>query len=264
MTINDFSVQIATAFPDMHKLDTAKGRTYLGEIMGNTRVTAYIKMLNFADITKEALCAVLARQLGLPVPQPYYVSVDVSFTNSGASNTAGIGFGLEEENAHLPRITDPERIRRDIQLWSDVLNCATFDAWIANRDRLPKNVIYNGQRDGFWMIDHDEALPSYLSSSAHANTELFKLLGENKSEIELYQIRNKALDFSDRFNAIDWRDIRKLMREQEFPEMPQYLDAYIKNLQERAVHMTDILNGELNIRQKPLNFGNSNTDTKQK
>lgn len=126
MLINDFRVQLATAYPDLEPFRSGRHLKFRGRIRtddGDKR--AYIKILNIGDVAKEALCAVLARKLHLPVPQPFYVQVDPSYTEMGAG---GIAFATEEELVPFPRIVDFEFLERELLKWSEVNKCATFDA----------------------------------------------------------------------------------------------------------------------------------------
>ena len=70
MPINDFHIQIATAYPGTRPVRSKKKNVFLAEIQTDEgRKDAYVKLLNIEDIAKEALCAVLARKLHLPMLQ---------------------------------------------------------------------------------------------------------------------------------------------------------------------------------------------------
>lgn len=78
MPINDPRVQIATALPPLDHVSTRKGTTFRAPIIDvfRSRRMAYLKLLKLEDIAREALCAVLARVVGLPIKQAFYVYVD--------------------------------------------------------------------------------------------------------------------------------------------------------------------------------------------
>ena len=253
MTINDFTVQLATAYPDAKLIGTSKGRTLRGDIeTDHGTVQAYIKLLTVGDIAREALCSVLARKLNLPVPQPYYVFIDRVITGQ-SYNLHGIAFGLEQETMPFPRITDKAILAKELSKWPELNRCAAFDAWIANRDRIPNNLLFAGEHS-FWMIDHDEALPSYLSASSPVGAQLFDIIKIGRSEHELYRVREQQIEFSERFKNIDWDEIRELVRESDLPESQKYFGSYISTLRERALHMRSILNSELGIKQLSIEF----------
>lgn len=254
MLINKFQVQLATAYPDLQPLDTKKGRTLRGEIATDFgSVPAYIKLLNIGDVAKEAICAVLGRKLGLPIPQPYYVQVDPSFTGHQLANIHGVAFGLHAELILTPRIHDIALMRAQLRQWSELGKCAVFDAWIANRDRLPQNLLFEGN-NGFWLIDHEEALPRHLSPMSPIGTQLFDLIKEDKSEHELYQEREKLARHAEAINQVDWKELIELVRPEHLPESDKYFGEYVVLLKERAENMYKIITAELGIKQMSIDF----------
>lgn len=210
-------------------------------------------MLNIQDIAKEALCAVLARKLHLPVPQPYYVSIDSTVARQPVGNHYNIAFGLQDELLPFQRINDPVTLSQELVSWPELNRCAVFDAWVANRDRLPHNLLFAGNHD-FWMIDHEEALPGYLSSSSPINAQLFEIIRKDKSEHELYQLREQLQAIADTYKQIDWDEIKKLVRLTELQESEKFFGGYISQLRERAINMRAILTAELGIKQQSIEF----------
>jgi hypothetical protein len=128
-----------------------------------------------------------------------------------------------------------------------------FDAWIANRDRLPNNLLFAGNHD-FWMIDHEEALPGYLSSSSPVNAQLFEIIKKGKSEHELYQIREQMMSYANDYTQIDWENITELVRPSELQESEKYFGGYISQLRDRAMNMRSIVTAELGIKQTAIEF----------
>ncbi|MCY4360919.1 MAG: hypothetical protein OXE42_01845 [Gammaproteobacteria bacterium] len=194
MTENNFQVRLATAYPGAQPVQSSKGTTLKAEISTDQgRKDAFVKLISIDDIAREALCAVLARKLQLPMLQPYYVHVDPSVLGDyRAGNIHDIAFGLEAEEAPTFRVIH-QLTEEEISGWSDVLRVAVFDEWIYNRDRIPTNLIFTG-KGRFRLIDHDEALPNYASPDACSNAQLLQHLARNKSEIELHQMRRKAFE----------------------------------------------------------------------
>ena len=254
MVINNFTVQLASALPGLEKIDTPKGRTLRGEISTDFgRLYAYIKILSIEDIAKEAICAVLARKLHMPVPQPFYVGADPINTGHIVGNVHHIAFALQEEQLPMLRIRDLGSIQKEILHWPELYSCAVFDAWIANRDRLPHNLLYEGN-NSFWMIDHEEALPGFVASNTSVGTQLIEIIKTNKSEHELYQIREKLLLLAEQYEGIDWDDIKRLVRFSDLPGSEKYFDSYISRLRERSSNIKQILTQELEIKQLSMNF----------
>jgi hypothetical protein len=255
MTINDFRVQLATAYRGSQKVSTIKGRTLHGDIETETgRIRAYIKLLNIGDVAKEALCAVLARKLYLPVPQPFYVSIDATIAGQAVGNRYGIAFGLEDELLPFLRVrTYDGAILKELLKWPMLYRCATFDAWIGNRDRLPENLLFAGNHD-FWMIDHEDALSGYLSSSSPVYSPLFEIIRNGKSEHELYQVRDQMMFYANAYTKINWEEIKSLVRPTQLPDSEEYFGSYIQQLSKRALNMRSIITAELGIRQLAMDI----------
>jgi len=262
MLLNNFQVQLATAYPGAKQVDSPKGRTLFGEIRtDHGSVRAFIKLLTIGDIAREAICAVLARKLRLPVPQPYYVSIDPAITDLPLRNHHNIAFALEAELFPNPRIRDIDSFRNELLNWPELYACAAFDVWIANRDRLTNNLLFAGGHD-FWMIDHYEARPSYVQASSPVGSRLLELLSQGKSEFELYRIRDGLMSKAEEYSSIDWDEIRTLVQRPELPECSEHFDKYIHFLKERTNHMMVILTTDIGVKQRSLDFSGREQDSK--
>lgn len=158
MPINDFRIQLATAYPDATPVRSGKGITFFAELATDQgRKQAFIKLLRIEDIAREAICAVLARKLFLPMLQPYYVSVDPATLGGHVPrNPINVAFGLEADGLPNFRIASFQ-LEEELSNWQEALRLAAFDEWIFNRDRVPNNLIFAGDGN-FWLIDHDDAL----------------------------------------------------------------------------------------------------------
>lgn len=232
------------------------------------RTQAYLKLLNIEDIAREALCATLARLLGLPITQAYYVIIDSSYVDGqGMSNEHNVAFGLRNDcqtfaiqNAELDNLVND---------WKEpyLTDCAVFDEWIFNRDRLPKNVRYDITKV-YWLIDHDEALPNYASPETPANSPVLRVLSQSKSEFELWRLRDDAMRRVDQYRKIDWDKVVELLRMDNLPGSEIYYARYIDFLRKRLPAMHDIITTSLGIQQKYLGledrsapFGKSEEET---
>ena len=118
MPINDFRIQLATAYPGATPVKSGKGKTFLAELATDQgRKEAFVKLLSVEDIAREAICAVLARKLYLPMLQPYYVSVDrVTLGGHVPRNSINVAFGLEADILPTFRITDFQ-IEEELSKW---------------------------------------------------------------------------------------------------------------------------------------------------
>ena len=263
MPINDFRIQLATAYPGATPVKSGKGKTFLAELATDQgRKEAFIKLLSVEDVAREAICAVLARKLYLPMLQPYYVSVDrVTLGGHVPRNSINVAFGLEADILPTFRITDFQ-IEEELSKWQEVLRLAAFDEWIFNRDRVPNNLLFAGDGN-FWLIDHDDALPGYASASAIANSQLLQLLSHNKSEIELFRMRRELRTFIKDYRSIDWNEIFDLLLPHQLTGSIPAFNQHIDFLNARIEYLDHIFSESLGIRQRELNLdtlpGNSNT-----
>ena len=256
MLLNDAQIQIATAFPPVKPLDTRKGRTFSADIWTDRgRTPAYLKLLRIEDVAREALCATLAQELRLPIFQAYYVYVDPSYVDSRViGNDQNTAFGLRKDpycpmfairNANLESL---------LQQWPDAMNCAVFDEWIFNSDRLPNNLIFDSTRV-YWLIDHDEALPNHASPTAPANSSLLRVLSGPKSEHERWRMRNQAMQRVHQFEQIEWDRVLDLLRPNDLPGSESHYVRYINFLRDRIPAMHDIITASIGIRQTQLDLG---------
>lgn len=259
MPLNDFHIQIATAFPNQKKVSSGRGLTLLGEIaIGREVKTAFIKVLSLENLAKEALCAVLARKLRLPVQQPYYVSMSNTIYHQ-QGNIDSVAFGLQNDMTPAFRLNNIQGIENELYKWPDLLSSAVFDEWIANRDRIPNNMVY--EKSGvFWLYDHDDAFPGYVSPSSPVNPQLLALAAKDKSEFELFKVREDAMKMVDEYKSLNWNEIYTYLRTEELPQTKQYFMKYINFLKARIPEMRSILSQDIGIKQTEFPF---RTETKQ-
>ncbi len=268
MAINHPEVQIANAIPPLRAKETRKGTTFQAAIRdtSNVRREAFLKLLRLEDIAREVLCAVLARMLGLPIRQAYYVYVEPSYVpGHRAGNRHNLAFGLEREFYPTFRIAN-DQINEVVNRWPEALVCGVFDEWIFNTDRLPKNLLYSDIRT-YWMIDHDEALPNSAQPEEVCYSQVLHVLADGRTELELHRIRRDALSVVERLNNIDWNDVRTYVL---LPDVATYginihVEKYIRFLSSRIKYMPDILTQSLGIRQLNMNLENyiSSTELKE-
>jgi len=161
-------------------------------------IEAYVKKLATSrEVLVEVACAVMARQLGLPVPQPLLVYVpDHMGGPYVAYGSAAVGNGdlsAFVETGQFHAILD--RLRA----WPGLIKAACFDEWIANCDRHVRNILYNGLGE-FSLIDHGLAVNAGLPVDALAPmNQLFQLAVHGKAENELLRMRPVALGVMEAF-----------------------------------------------------------------
>lgn len=258
-------IQVATAYPGLTLEPTPKKRTYFGQIglEDNSKKDAFIKLVTPGELSREAFLTVLGRELALPIPRPFYVQVDPTYVGTSAQvSRLGVAFALEAERLPNQRVFH-EDILNNIGQWSEVYRCAAFDSLIGNRDRVPSNLLFAGN-SGYWLIDHEEAMPAHLTDSEAVGSQLCALVRDAVgSELELYRAREKMLAFVETVNNVDWSHVRGCLRLDELPEIASDVEKFILLIQSRIVNMRDILSVDLGIKQAEIPFAFAQDGSKE-
>lgn len=261
MALNNFHIQIATAYPELHEIESGRGKIYFGDIETDQgRKSAHIKLLNTENIAKEALCNVLARTLHLPIQPAYYVNMNNTEYSGGRSgNMDGLAFGMLYDNTpsfHIRTLKE-----KNLLLWQDLLPCAVFDEWIANGDRMPDNLVFD-KNGVFWLFDHDDALKGHVRPSAPISPALLTLKSKGKPEIDLFRIRNEAKKIVNNYHKINWQEIRNCLEMDQVTGSAFHYNKFISFLSDRLLCMNEILSHDLGIKQQELFEANNNDNSK--
>lgn len=251
MSLNNPRIEIATAYPNLEEISLGRGKgvTLFGDIYTDQGTKlAYVKLLSLEGIAREAICSVLARRLHLPVRQGYYVGLGNTRFHGQAGNMECLAFGTLNDFTRTFRLTELSSFEVDLLKWPDLLKSAVFDEWIANGDRLPNNMAF--ERGGvFWLFDHDEAFPSHVNPTTPINPHLLSLLARDKTEIDLYRIRNQAVKVVEAYENIDWDEVYTQVRVAEVTCLEKYFEKQIAFLKARIPEMRNILTQDLGIKQ---------------
>ena len=117
-------------------------------------------------LAREAICAILATDLSLPVPRPYFVRIDQAYIDTvslvdpkvaevlTASNA--IGFGSRFLGACYSAWMKDRNIPDSMH--QTALEIFAFDQFIANPDRRPENPNLLSKSERFAIIDHELAM----------------------------------------------------------------------------------------------------------
>jgi hypothetical protein len=124
------------------------------------------KQLGPLGLMREGLCAMLAKDLGLPVPECLVVRIDTDFIASIASSapevaatlraSVALGFGSAKLppgfSAWMPDRRIPKAMR------ASAAEIFAFDLLVQNSDRRPENPNLQSRGDQFAIFDHELAL----------------------------------------------------------------------------------------------------------
>lgn len=130
--------------------------------------SAIVKWIPRREMIVEAICSIVGRAHGLPIPKPFFVlATPDTLPNApwADRDSTALLFGTEM----LDHPTLRRRVKNDgtamvsaVLAWKNLAYAGSFDEWIANNDRHASNLLYDG--DEFWLIDHGRALPTGLAS----------------------------------------------------------------------------------------------------
>lgn len=125
---------------------------------------------SIGGLIREAITAMLAKDLGLPVPEPFLVRLSAEFIASIQDKSlvdflkAGSPFGFGSSrlpNGFATWIVPPGKIRPELDLAA--LEIMALDCWLTNPDRRQSNhnLLTNGNE--FSIFDHELALMTNLN-----------------------------------------------------------------------------------------------------
>ncbi|NML61848.1 hypothetical protein HHL21_12330 [Massilia sp. RP-1-19] len=145
-------------FPCLLECEDSDGNTI--EVVTKYSSTLFEKEKNLAI---EAIVAMLAADLGLPVPEPFVVELQPEFIAivddpviaKAMSNSCSLAFGSAFWSSMNTWLTSQKVTKGQVQVAAEI---AIFDQIIVNSDRLPTNpnLLFTG--DSLMMIDHELSL----------------------------------------------------------------------------------------------------------
>jgi len=172
-------VQLARLHDDAEPISEANinqtWRATLSTHSGET--SAIVKWIPRREIIVEAICSIVGRAHGLPIPKPFLVlATPDTLPNApwADGDSSALLFGAEVlDHPTLRRRVknDGSAMERAVLAWKNLAYAGSFDEWIANDDRHASNLLYDG--DEFWLIDHGRALPAGLAIDGQTANVLF-------------------------------------------------------------------------------------------
>jgi hypothetical protein len=165
------SIQLATVLPGAMPFKEGNvNETYRGQVLlsDNSVRGAILKDLDARQLANELLVSALAQQAGLPTPEAYLALVrggDLPVVH-GPSLPDGNRLVFASADVKVPNITfrargasaeEQQRLVDEILEWAGLGGLYGFDAWVANIDRHPGNLLFGG-KEQVWLIDHGHCL----------------------------------------------------------------------------------------------------------
>lgn len=154
-------------------------------------VVGFVKLIDFRKIYVECVCAVIGRELGLPIPKPILVKVPQESLPSEVSNKPFI-LAFASQDAEYPSFrryfnSNSTDALESLINFSKSLDIAVFDEWIGNWDRNIGNILYDGNNE-YFFIDHENAIDKSLQPESPApRNQMLEQLANSLSEFEKYK-----------------------------------------------------------------------------
>ncbi|MGV2880702.1 hypothetical protein D9O29_05755 [Pantoea vagans] len=183
-------IEVATLLPGASPFsDKNINQTWKGHVRTlNDTVVVFAKVIEPREICVEAFCAILGREIGIPIPKPFLILADSETLSIIPNGQNALMFGSED--AAYPsfrRYADCQEAYEKLQNFKASLDVGVFDEWIANHDRNVGNILYDGG-DDFLFIDHGLAMPQGLSSRSPAiDNNILRVLFAIKAEIDKFR-----------------------------------------------------------------------------
>lgn len=180
---------------------------------GHGEWPAYIKVGSRPQLFAEIACARIGRALGLPIPAPYVVAYEPGDLPGNTLDTDGLAYGSAAMQlvsfARWLRVPDNDDPINALQHWPQLLASAIFDEWVANVDRNPNNILFNGL-DTCYLIDHAEAFGGASwpvmgldAQATHSDNYLLRAFRHNNTEFNEARVRRQANRDATQYHQID-------------------------------------------------------------
>lgn len=218
---------------------------------------AFIKVLPRSKLLVELFAAVVGRAHDLPIPEPFLITVQghqlEGFTEPQARFWAFAS--LDTESPSLSRLTrDPAVAALHLRRWKRVSEAVAFDAWLANPDRTTKNILLSDNGEHVGLIDHEEALATWLTPEQACANELMALLCADADDFtrrrHLKSAHKACLDYprtplAHLQPSCSWA--------LQFTTQTE-VERLVAFLTERIRHLPDLLSTAAGVQQHPLRY----------
>lgn len=210
----------AIGFKEGNVNETFRGQVLLDD--GAVR-QAVIKDLDLIQLCNELLAHSLARRVGLPIPDCFLglVRQNVLATNVAPSLSDGARLVFVSVDVKVPNVTyrwtgsdvaGRKALLDQIVKWGDLGHLYAYDAWIANIDRHPGNLLLGG-KDEVWLIDHGHSFtgPNWQPPQLDPNQEYANRLSDwltgHLSTDQKASRAQEAKNLSDGLGNVDFAEV---------------------------------------------------------
>jgi hypothetical protein len=126
------------------------------------RDNVYAKALSEDLRSREAVCAWLAVKLGLPIPEPLFITINEGTRVPGfawpfGGQKVSVLFDTKEIPSAKPLRLVPQASTDLLGSWKYLVEVAVFDALVMNTDRSESNLLLSG-KNVISILDHDQCL----------------------------------------------------------------------------------------------------------
>lgn len=201
--------------------------TYRGQVLledGSVR-QAIIKDLNLVQLCNELFAHALARRVGLPIPDCFLglVRSGVLAPNAAPSLEDGARIVFVSVDVKVPNMTyrwtgaddvGRKALFEQVINWGDLGHLYAYDAWIANIDRHPGNLLLGGKNE-VWLIDHGHSFtgpnwePLQLDPDQEYTSRLSDWLTNNLSLAQKTNRAREAKNLAAAMEAVDIAEVTK-------------------------------------------------------
>lgn len=203
-------IQLATVLPGAEPFKEGNvNETFRGQVLLGDRTVrgAILKDLDPRQLANELLVSALARRAGLPTPDAYLALVRVGDlpVMHGPALTDGNRLVFASVDVKVPNITfraqgatieQQQRLVDEILGWAGLGSLYGFDAWVANVDRHPGNLLFGG-KEQVWLIDHGHCLsgPAWTPEDLRVDGDYHSRLTEwLTSRMDLAQKKKRSAE----------------------------------------------------------------------
>lgn len=216
-------------------------------------VVAYVKQISLQKLYIECVCAVIGRELGLPIPKPILIQITHQVFEEIPKDKIILAFGSEDAGyPSFRRYAKSNEALEKLKSYPKALEIGVFDEWIANCDRNIGNILYDGG-ENFSFIDHERAIDLSLKESESAdNNQIINFLYSETNEFEKYKVNNKVdINITPSYKSFPFLNvIEKTYANSYLPY--EYASKVIKFLENRTMHIKELLSKRLGIKQREM------------